>query len=88
MIHQIASLIGAFCVLGAYIAHQRGWLSIRNRSYSAINLVGSLLLVWVAIVDGRLGFILLNGTWALVSIPPLFRPPVDPTAGPSEPVAH
>jgi len=32
-----------------------------------------LLLLWVALVDRRWGFILLEAVWALVSIPPLLR---------------
>ena len=83
MIHQIAALVGAVLVLGAYISNQRGWLSIQHRAYSLINLIGSLLLVWVATVDGRWGFILLNGVWALVSIPTLISPPKAPTEAPS-----
>jgi hypothetical protein len=38
-----------------------------------MNLVGALLLTWIALVDSRWGFIVLEGTWALASIPPLLR---------------
>ncbi|MGI9090597.1 MAG: hypothetical protein ACR2GG_05770 [Gemmatimonadaceae bacterium] len=41
--------------------------------YNALNAVGSALLAWVAVHDQRWGFILLEGIWALVSLPPLFR---------------
>lgn len=80
MFHQIVSLIGAALILGAYAANQKGVLSPRNRTYSALNLVGSLLLLWVALVDQRWGFIVLESLWALVSLPPLIRPPDDPVS--------
>ncbi|MEZ4415981.1 MAG: hypothetical protein R3E10_09500 [Gemmatimonadota bacterium] len=75
---QIVSLVGALLILSAYVANQRGWLGPRHRAYSLVNLIGALLLGWVAIVDNRWGFIILEGVWALVSIPPLIRPPTGP----------
>ncbi len=75
MFHQIVSLVGAFMILFAYAANQRGFLGPQHRAYSLLNLVGSLLLGWIAIVDQRWGFIVLEGMWALASIPPLIKPP-------------
>ena len=60
-------------VLAAYFAYQRGWMGRENRWYNALNLVGSLLLTWVALVDRRWGFVLLEGAWALLSLPALLR---------------
>lgn len=73
MLHQIVSLLGALMILAAYFANQRRWIGPQNPSYSLLNLVGAGLLAWVAIVDQRVGFILLEITWALISIPPLVR---------------
>lgn len=73
MLHQLVSITGAFLILGAYVANQRGWLGPRDASYNLMNLVGALLLLWVALVDWRWGFIILETVWALVSIPPLLR---------------
>ena len=81
MLMQIVSLVGAFLILSAYVANHRGWLGPQQRLYSLINLVGALLLGWVAVVDDRWGFILLEGVWALVSIPPLLNPPRPASAG-------
>lgn len=75
MIHQISSLVGAFLILAAYAANQRGRLGPADRGYNLMNLAGSLLLLWVAVVDWRWGFIVLEGTWAGLSIIPLVRPP-------------
>ena len=80
MISQIVSLVGAAFLLGAYLALQRGWLAPRERLYNAMNLVGAALLTAIAVLDGRWGFILLEGTWTLLSIPPLLRAR-DPSPG-------
>lgn len=75
MFHQILSLTGAGLILAAYVANQRGRLGPDRTAYNLMNLVGSLLLLWVAVVDWRWGFILLEASWALASIPPLLRKP-------------
>jgi hypothetical protein len=71
MVFQVLSLIGAAMVLGAFAASQRGALSRTDVWYNVLNLVGSTLLTIVAVNDRRAGFILLEGLWALFSIPPL-----------------
>lgn len=71
MLYQIISLAGAVMILVAYAGNQRGWMDAKRPSYNLLNLVGSGLLAWVAIVDHRLGFIFLETVWALLSIPPL-----------------
>jgi hypothetical protein len=47
----------------------------QDRVYNLMNLVGGALLFWVAVVDHRLGFMILEGAWALIAIPPLLNPP-------------
>lgn len=68
---QVISLAGAALILAAYVANQRGWTGPARMDYNVANLAGALLLGWVAVADRRLGFILLEVVWALVSIPPL-----------------
>jgi hypothetical protein len=75
LLDQLVSLAGAVMVLAAYLALQRGWLRREDRAYNALNLFGSLLLTYVAVVDRRLGFIVLEGAWALLSLWPLVKPP-------------
>ena len=60
MLYQILSLTGAALILIAYVANQRGLLGPRNATYNLMNLLGALLLLWVAVVDWRWGFILLE----------------------------
>lgn len=75
MLDQLIALAGAAMVLSAYAGYQLGRLSREQRLYSALNFVGSSLLLWVAVVDVRWGFILLETVWAAISLPPLIRPP-------------
>ena len=72
MLHQIVSVVGALLILAAYAALQRGLLGRDDRSFNAMNFVGSSLLAWVAIVDQRVGFIVLEVAWALLSVPGMF----------------
>lgn len=80
MLFQIMSLVGAAMVLGAFAASQRGVLSRADVWYNVLNLVGSTLLAIVAVVDRRIGFILLESLWALFSIPPLLARRSTPSA--------
>jgi hypothetical protein len=73
MVYQVISLLGAAMVLFAYFGYQRGWMTREHRVYNLLNLVGSAILAWVAIVDRRWGFIALEVIWALLSIPPLLK---------------
>jgi drug/metabolite transporter (DMT)-like permease len=73
MVAQVMSLVGALLVLGGYFALQRGWLAGEDRLFNLLNLVGAGLLTWVAIEDRRVGFIILEGAWALLSLPGVTR---------------
>ncbi len=73
MLEQLLSVAGAIFVLGAFAALQRGWLRSTDRLYNLLNLVGAWMLCWVAIVDRRVGFIVLEFLWGVLAIPPLLK---------------
>jgi hypothetical protein len=55
------------------VALQRGWLPRETRAYNALNLAGSALLTYSAVRNWNLGFIILEGAWALLSLPGTVR---------------
>ena len=73
MLQQIVSVIGAVLILVAYALLQLGRLRQQGRLFNAMNFIGSALLTWVAVQDRQVGFILLEGSWALLSLPGTLR---------------
>jgi hypothetical protein len=65
---QAVSVFGALLVLGGFTANQFGWTDASSLAYQIVNLVGSGILTFVAVVEVQWGFILLEGTWAFVSL--------------------
>ena len=64
---QILSLGGAGLILLSFFSLQRGWWKSHGLLYLWANLIGALLLTVVAVYDRRVGFIVLEIAWALVS---------------------
>ena len=81
LLDQLVSLIGAALILGAYVALQRSWLPRESRAFNATNFVGSAMLTYAAVRAGNLGFIVLEGTWALLSLPGTLRRPAARSTG-------
>jgi len=71
---QLVSLAGAFIILAAYASGQLGWLPTASRPYNVLNLVGSAALAYVAVVSNQIGFVVLEGSWAVISLIALLRP--------------
>ena len=70
---QIFQIAGAILILIAFAANQRGTMSPQSRVYLTLNLVGSVVLAVVALLDSDLGFLLLEVVWAIVSAIGLLR---------------
>ncbi|TWD83094.1 hypothetical protein FB561_4249 [Kribbella amoyensis] len=65
---DILEIVGAITILIAFTASQTGRLATKTRSYQLLNLVGSAVLAAIALVQASWGFLLLEGTWAVVSL--------------------
>ncbi len=65
---QVISVVGALLVLIPFAANQFDRLNRNSFAYQLMNLAGSGTLAVVAIVERQYGFLLLEGTWALVSL--------------------
>lgn len=68
MAGQVAQIIGSLLILVPFGLSQLGKLSLRSRWYLALNLAGSATLAGDAAVSSQWGFLLLEGTWAIVSL--------------------
>ncbi len=67
MAYQIVSLVGAILILFAFAAQQLRRLNAHTPAYQSLNFVGGVCLFIAAIASRQLGFILLEGTWAIAS---------------------
>jgi hypothetical protein len=73
LLEQAIAIVGALIILVAYGANQAGWLDRTRPLYSVLNLVGSVILTVIAFRSAQWGFVLLEGVWALISVPPLVK---------------
>ena len=65
---DIAGLVGVGAILSAYALLQSGRLAVRAPIYSALNLVGSALILVSLAVDFNLPSAIIEGAWAVVSL--------------------
>jgi len=50
------------------------WMNSRTAGYNWLNAIGSVILAYIAFHPVQIGFIVLEGTWVLVSVFALARP--------------
>ena len=67
MFWQVVSTTGAVLVLIAYAALQLKRLRVDSVTYQLLNFLGGTMLAITAIVTRQVGFILMEGSWALIS---------------------
>ncbi|HEY9336215.1 MAG TPA: hypothetical protein VIQ79_17400 [Kribbella sp.] len=65
---DVVEIVGALTVLVAFAAAQAGRLRQRTVTYQLLNLIGSGVLATIAMVQSSWGFLLLEGSWAVISL--------------------
>ena len=70
---QLVSIAGALLILAAYAGNQFAVLDRRDRLYNLLNLAGAATLTVIAFQSEQWGFVLLEGVWTVLSVPPLVR---------------
>lgn len=65
---QITSFLAAMIILVAYIGHQTRRMDANGLAYNVMNAIGSGVLTYIAFRPFQVGFVVLEGVWAVVSV--------------------
>lgn len=65
---DVLEIVGAVTILVAFAAAQAGRLRQRTITYQLLNLLGSGALAAIAAIQFSWGFLLLEGSWAVISL--------------------
>lgn len=75
-IADVIGSIGVLLLLAAFALNAFGRLASDSRWYSLANVVGAGLATVASALIGYLPFVVLEGTWCLVALARLVRPPI------------
>jgi hypothetical protein len=64
----LVEVAGALMILAAFALNQFAGLGRHGLPYLALNLAGAAILAVVAALHGQVGFLLLQGVWAIVAL--------------------
>jgi hypothetical protein len=64
----VLQLLGAILIVSAFVLSQTGRMDARSYLYIVLNLVGGAILAVLAYQQARWGFVLLEGTWTIISL--------------------
>ncbi len=70
---QAIQVVGALMILAGFTAAQIGRMRVDSRAYLILNLVGSAILAYLAVIEEQWGFVLLEAVWTIVSAWSLVR---------------
>lgn len=73
MAYQAIQILGAALILIAYTLQHMKHVHAETASYLAMNLAGGILLCIAAVAARQYGFIILEGSWAVLSAMGLWR---------------
>lgn len=73
MVYQVISLIGAVLILFAFAAVQLRRMEPESVPYQTLNFAGGVCLCVAAVAALQYGFILLEGSWTILSAAGLLR---------------
>ena len=65
---QMVGLAGAMMILVAYVGHQMRRMDANGWLYNVLNAVGGGILTYTAFHPFQAGFVVLEGTWTVVSL--------------------
>ncbi len=67
-IHDVIGLIGVFLILVSYILLQLERIKAKSLSYSVINLVGAILILYSLFYNWNLASVIIETFWIIISI--------------------
>jgi hypothetical protein len=71
--YDVISIIGVFIIVGTYFLLQSGRLASTNLTYSWLNIIGSVLILYSLFYDWNLSSVVINISWIIISLIGLYR---------------